>query len=140
MALLDKYRDQLPPDLFTKPFKLPVTDGSGNNREAYARRADDCWNRPGGKCATAKLVDANGQPFTFEILLDQPAFERVALPYVQWLARLGIDARMCGPSIPRSFSKADADTYDYDMIVVSDRTRPKAPATSSRPATGPATA
>jgi len=33
LALLNQYRSQLPPDLFTKPFQLPVTDASGNNRE-----------------------------------------------------------------------------------------------------------
>ena len=39
LALLNKYRDQLPPELFTKPFELPVTDGSGNNREQLRARA-----------------------------------------------------------------------------------------------------
>ncbi|MBV9813304.1 MAG: ABC transporter substrate-binding protein, partial [Acetobacteraceae bacterium] len=29
LALLEPYRDKLPPELFTKPFALPVTDGSG---------------------------------------------------------------------------------------------------------------
>jgi microcin C transport system substrate-binding protein len=62
-------------------------------------------------------VDANGQPFSFEILLDQPAFERVALPYVQWLARLGIDAHVRTVD-PAQFQRL-ADTYDFDMIVVS---------------------
>ena len=41
-----------------------------------------------------KLVDADGKQMSFEILLEEPAFERVSLPYVQWLARLGIDAHV----------------------------------------------
>ena len=115
LELLNKYRDQLPPDLFTKPFELPVTDGSGNNRDAL-RGALALLEQAGWKVRDRKLVDAEGQPFSFEILLDQPAFERVSLPYVQWLARLGIDARVRTVD-PAQFQRL-ADTYDYDMIVV----------------------
>jgi microcin C transport system substrate-binding protein len=115
LALLDKYRDQLPPDLFTKPFQLPVTDGSGNNREAM-RGALALLEQAGWKVKDRKLVNAEGQPFSFEILLDQPAFERVALPYVQWLSRLGIEARVRTVD-PAQFQRL-SDTYDYDMVVV----------------------
>jgi microcin C transport system substrate-binding protein len=115
LALLDKYRSQLPPDLFTKPFQLPVTDGSGNNREQM-RAALALLEAAGWKVRDRKQVDADGNPFSFEILLDQPAFERVALPYVQWLARLGIDARVRTVD-PAQFQRL-IDSYDYDMIVV----------------------
>ena len=71
----------------------------------------------GWKVHDRKLVDANGQPFSFEILLDQPALERVALPYVQWLAKLGIDAHVRTVD-PAQYQRL-VDTYDYDMIVVS---------------------
>ena len=115
LALLDKYRDQLPPDLFTKPFELPVTDGSGNNRETM-RGALTLLEQAGWKVRDRKLVDAAGNPFTFEILLDQPTFERVSLPYVQWLSRLGIEARVRTVD-PAQFQRL-LDVYDYDMIVV----------------------
>jgi microcin C transport system substrate-binding protein len=115
LALLDKYRDQLPPDLFTKPFELPVTDGSGNDRTAL-RGALKLLQDAGWKVQNEKLVDANGQPFSFEILLAQAAFERVALPYVQWLARLGIEAHVRTVD-PAQYERL-VDTYDYDMIVV----------------------
>jgi microcin C transport system substrate-binding protein len=115
LALLNKYRDQLPADLFTKPFRLPVTDGSGNNREEM-RGALALLEQAGWKVRDRKLVNAAGQPFTFEILLDQPAFERVSLPYVQWLSKLGIEARVRTVD-PAQFQRL-LDTYDYDMIVV----------------------
>jgi microcin C transport system substrate-binding protein len=115
LELLNKYRDQLPADIFTKPFRLPVTDGSGNNREEM-RNALALLEQAGWKVRDRKLVDAQGQPFTFEILLDQPAFERVSLPYVQWLSRLGVEARVRTVD-PAQFQRL-LDTYDYDMIVV----------------------
>ncbi len=115
LALLDKYRSQLPPDLFTKPFELPVTDGSGNNRKEL-RAALALLEQAGWKVRDRKLVNADGQPFKFEILLDQPAFERVSLPYVQWLSRLGIEAHVRTVD-PAQFQRL-IDTYDFDMIVV----------------------
>jgi microcin C transport system substrate-binding protein len=115
LALLNKYHDQLPPELFTKPFELPVTDGSGNDRKQL-RAALTLLEEAGWKVKDRKLVDADGNPFRFEILLDSPTFERVSLPYVQWLARLGIDAHVRTVD-PAQFQRL-IDTYDYDMIVV----------------------
>jgi microcin C transport system substrate-binding protein len=115
LALLNKYRSQLPADLFTKPFQLPVTDGSGNNREEL-RGALALLEQAGWKVKDRKLVDADGNPFTFEILLDQPTFERVALPYVQWLSHLGVDARVRTVD-PAQYQRL-IDNYDYDMVVV----------------------
>ncbi len=115
LALLDKYRSQLPPDLFTQPFQLPVTDGSGNNRKEL-RAALALLEQAGWKVRDRKLVNADGQPFKFEILLDQPAFERVSLPYVRWLSRLGIEAHVRTVD-PAQFQRL-TDSYDFDMIVV----------------------
>ena len=33
LALLEPFRDRLPEEVFEQEFKLPVTDGSGNNRD-----------------------------------------------------------------------------------------------------------
>ncbi|PPQ32974.1 extracellular solute-binding protein [Rhodopila globiformis] len=115
LALLNKYREALPPELFTQPFTLPVTDGSGNNRKEL-RAALKLLEQAGWKVRDRKLVNANGQPFSFEILLAQPAFERVALPYVQWLSKIGIDAHVRTVD-PAQYERM-LDTYDYDMIVV----------------------
>ncbi len=114
LALLNTYRNQLPPDIFDKPFDLPVTDASGNNRTEL-RAALALLEQAGWTVKDRKLVNADGQPFSFEILLDQPAFERVALPYVQWLARLGIEAHVRTVD-PAQFQRL-SDSYDYDMIV-----------------------
>jgi microcin C transport system substrate-binding protein len=115
LALLDQYRAKLPPALFTQPFKLPVTDGSGNNRDQL-RRALHLLEEAGWKVRDRKLVDRDGKPFSFEILLGQPAFERVALPYVQWLTRLGIDARVRTVD-PAQYQRL-MDQFDFDMTVV----------------------
>jgi microcin C transport system substrate-binding protein len=114
LALLDKYRDKLPPELFTEPFKLPVTDGSGNDRKEL-KVALAMLQSAGWKVQDLKLVDPQGNQMSFEIVLDEPAFERVALPYVQNLSRLGIDVRV--RTVDPSQYQQLMDNYDFDMTV-----------------------
>jgi microcin C transport system substrate-binding protein len=114
LTLLERWRDKLPPELFTTPFKLPVTDGSGNNRDGL-RKALALLRQAGWEVKDRKLVDAQGQPFNFEILLDEPSFERVALPYRQWLSRLGIEANV--RTVDAAQYQTRLDTYDFDMVM-----------------------
>ena len=112
LALLEPFRAELPPGLFTTPFVLPVTDGSGNNREGL-RRALDLLKAAGWTVKDRKLVDASGQQMSFEILLGDPAFERVGLPYTQWLGRLGIDAHI--RTVDAAQFQKRMDDLDFDM-------------------------
>jgi microcin C transport system substrate-binding protein len=114
LALLEPFRAKLPPELFTQPFKLPVTDGSGNNREGL-KRALELMHQAGWEVRDRKLVDADGNQMSFEILLNEPAFERVGLPYVQSLQRLGIDARI--RTIDSAQFQKRMDELDYDMAI-----------------------
>ena len=114
LALLEPFRDKLPPDLFTTPFTLPVTDGSGNNRDGL-RHALDLLKEAGWTVKDRKLVNAAGQQMSFEILLDEPAFERIGLPYAQWLGRLGIDAHI--RTIDAAQYQKRMDDLDFDMAV-----------------------
>ena len=112
--ILERYRGRVPDALFTEEYKLPVTDGSGNNREAL-RRALDLLRQAGWTVRDRKLVNAQGQPFAFEILLNTPSFERVALPYVQVLQRLGMEPRV--RTVDAAQYQVRIDAFDYDMTV-----------------------
>jgi len=115
LKVLEPFRSELPAQLFTQPFNLPVSDASGNNREQL-RRALQLLQEAGWKVTDQKLVDADGNQMSFEILLDEPAFERVTLPYTQWLARLGIDAHV--RTVDEAQYQRLMDDYDYDMTIV----------------------
>ena len=114
LALLEQWRDKLPTEVFARPFKLPVTDGSGNNREGL-RKALTLMKAAGWEVKDRRMVDADGRQFAFEILLNEPTFERVALPYKQWLARLGIDVTV--RTVDPAQYQQRMDTYDYDMTM-----------------------
>jgi microcin C transport system substrate-binding protein len=114
LSLLERWRDKLPAEVFSQPYKLPVTDGSGNNREGL-RRALVLLRQAGWEVKDRKLVDAQGQPFSFEILLNEPSLERVALPYRQWLGRLGIEANV--RTVDAAQYQHRLDSYDFDMAM-----------------------
>ena len=114
LALLQPFRDRLPPELFTKPFVLPATDGSGNNREGL-RRALALLQQGGWTLHDRRMVDAQGQQMRFEILLDQPAFEGITLPYADQLRRLGIDVSV--RTVDPAQYQHRVDNFDFDMTV-----------------------
>lgn len=103
----------LPEDVATRAFALPVSDGSGNIRENL-RVAADLLRRAGWVLDNGKLM-RNGQPFEFEMLLVQPDFERVVLPFQRNLARLGIGMKV--RMVDTSQYLERLNTFDYDMIV-----------------------
>jgi microcin C transport system substrate-binding protein len=114
LAILEGYRSRIPPRVFTEPYKLPVTDGSGNNRDGL-RRALALLRDAGWTVRDRRLVDAQGNGFAFEILLNGPSFERVALPYVQVLQRLGMEPRV--RTIDPAQYQVRMDNFEYDMTV-----------------------
>ena len=63
-----------------------------------------------------KLVDANGQPASFTILLDDPSLERVTLPYVQNLRKLGFDVQV--RTVDPAQYQHLTDDFDFDMTMM----------------------
>ena len=114
LEILQRYRGRIPETVFTTEHRLPVTDGTGNNREG-ARRALALLREAGWTVRDRRLTNAQGQRFTFEILLNGATFERIALPYVQWLERLGIEARV--RTVDPAQYQVRVDAFDYDMTV-----------------------
>ena len=114
LKILEKYRGQIPEEVFTTPYEAPKTDGSGNLRDNM-RQALRLLKEAGWSVTGEKLVK-DGKPFTFEFLLDQPEFERIVLPFVQNLKRIGIDAgiRKIDPAQYENRMKS----FDYGMTVV----------------------
>lgn len=115
LALLEPYRDDLPAELFTQPYQSPTTDGSGKNRN-NVRKAVELLKSAGWEYKGTDLVNtATGQPFKFEILLYSKDFERVALPFIKNLKKLGIEAsaRIVDTT---NYVRIIRD-FDYDMII-----------------------
>lgn len=117
LKFLERYKDKLPPELFKEKFSLEKTTGDGNIRpqleKAFALLEQAGWTVQDGV-----LKNDKGDPFRFEILIDSAssaAWERIALPYIRNLKRLGIEAAL--RAVDTTQYKNRLDSYDYDMIV-----------------------
>jgi len=108
-------RGQIPDEVFTKEYNPPKTDGTGNIRENL-RKAADLLKQAGWSVKAGKLVnDKTGEPFSFEILLSDPTYERATLPFVKNLERLGIEARV--RSVDTAQYQRRTDDFDFDMTI-----------------------
>lgn len=114
-ALLRPWLDQLPAQVL-EPFHLPVTDGSGYPRESL-RQALDLLTQAGYRLVDGIMTREGGQRLDFELLLVQPEFERVVLPFQRNLAKLGVRMRVRLMDVAQYVGRLRQ--FDYDMIVTS---------------------
>ncbi len=119
LQILNRYRERLPAELFSRPYQAPVTDGSGrirsNLKQAVKLLSEAGWRISKQGPHKGQLVNNQGQPFAFEILLSSPVWERIALPFIKNLQRLGIDARI--RNVDSAQFQERTETFDYDMLV-----------------------
>ena len=114
LAYLNPYIDQLPKEIFTEEYSNPKTDGSGFIRNEL-QEATKLLQEAGWKLRDGKLENSNGEPFEFEILLVSPAFERIVLPFIDNLEKLGINASL--RTIDSSQYQKRIESFDFDMVV-----------------------
>jgi microcin C transport system substrate-binding protein len=116
LDLLKSLKDQVPADVFTKPYANPVggdpQKARDNLRQAVQLLKAAGWELKGNTMVNAKT----GAPFTFEILLSSPQLERVVSPYVQTLKRIGIEARL--RTVDSSQYTNRTRSFDFDMTWV----------------------
>ena len=114
LAYLNPYIDQLPKEIFNEEYSNPKTDGSGFIRNEL-QEATKLLQEAGWKLSDGKLENSNGEPFEFEILLVSPAFERIVLPFIDNLEKLGINASL--RTIDSSQYQKRIESFDFDMVV-----------------------
>jgi microcin C transport system substrate-binding protein len=90
LEILQAVRDQVPPEVFTKPYTNPVA-GNPDAVRNNLRQAVQLLHDAGYEIRNERLVDTKtNQPYAVEFLADDPNFERVFLFYKPSLDRLGI--------------------------------------------------
>ena len=114
LEILEKYRDQLPPELFTTAYKLPVYDSPQSFRENL-RAASQLFKEAGWVNRGGKLVsEKTGEQFRIEFLGNDPTDERVTGPFMDNLRKLGIDATL--RIVDTNQYVARVNKFDYDVI------------------------
>ena len=116
LKLLDPLRDHLPTEVFTQPLAPPATEPPGSLR-SNMQEAKTLLEQAGWTIKNGALVNGQGEPFRFDILLADAAFQRVIAPYVANLNKLGIavEYRTIDPALYADRIR----TFDFDMVVSS---------------------
>ncbi len=115
LEILEPLRDQLPKEVFTTEYKNPIGGDQATARRNL-REARKLLKEAGWVVKGAKLVNAkSGEEMKIEFLLVSPLFERIVLPYVQSLKRLGIHATV--RTIDPSQYQNRLRDFDFDSIV-----------------------
>lgn len=114
LELLNRYKDQLPKEVFTKEYNPPKTDGTGNirpqSREALKLLREAGWNLKEGK-----LLNKDGEQLKFELMLWSPNFERVVIPFQENLKRIGVDMSVRLVDLAQATNRLR--DRDYDMLI-----------------------
>lgn len=113
--LLARFPGSVEPEVLEHGFVPPESDGDGNNR-ANLLAAAELLRQAGWRIEGLRLINAHtGKHFAFEILLNRPEDERIALAYRRWLERLGIEATVRTVDTAQYIQRIE--TYDFDVII-----------------------
>jgi microcin C transport system substrate-binding protein len=116
LRILNPLRDQIPPEVFTKEYRPPLTDGTGNIdpqiKIALGLLKDSGWVLQNQKLVNVKT----GEPFTFEYLIWNDADQRAAIPIQKNLTRMGITMNI--RLVDSSQYQSRLFKHDFDMTGV----------------------
>jgi microcin C transport system substrate-binding protein len=117
LEILNTVRDQVPADLFSKPYTNPVSGDPQKIRDNL-REALTLFREAGYEIRNTKLVDAKtGAPFSIEFLAEDPTTERLVLFYKPSLDRIGMEVNV------RLVDSAQYENrlrqWDFDVITAS---------------------
>ena len=115
LEILEEFKGDLRPEIFTEPFEMPISDGSGRPDRRVLRRSKNLLKEAGWQVKDGKLVDADGKVFSVEFLYASSTQERVIAPFTKNLDRLGIETKLRLID-PAQYVRRIED-HDFDMTI-----------------------
>jgi microcin C transport system substrate-binding protein len=114
LQILEMVRDKVPAEVFTTAYQNPA-GGNPESVRANLRESARLIKEAGFEVRERKLVDAGGKPVTVEILVQDPAAERIALFYKPSLERIGVTASI--RVVDDAQYQNRLRSFDFDMII-----------------------
>jgi microcin C transport system substrate-binding protein len=117
LATLEPHRDQLLPEVFDQTaYTPPVNSADQQTDRAAIREASRLLEDAGWVVGDDGLRrNADGEVLTLEMIDDSPALERIALPFISNLRRIGVDARF--ERIDSAQMQERQENFDYDITI-----------------------
>ena len=113
LALLEPFKDKLPPAVFEEPYVSPVSDGSGSDRRLL-REAARLLDEAGCKLKDRQRVCPSGDVLDIEFLIFEASFERVIAPYLKNLQAIGVGATI--RRVDSAQYQRRAKAFDFDVV------------------------
>ncbi|HVY19516.1 MAG TPA: extracellular solute-binding protein [Bauldia sp.] len=113
LELLNSVKDKVPPEVFTTLYTNP-DNGDPAKVRANLQQALALFKEAGYELKGNQMVGKDGKPVSIEVMLNGPTIERVAVPYQQWLAKIGITLTV--RTVDTSQFVERVRTRDFDMV------------------------
>ena len=114
LALLEPLRSKLPAKVFDEDVPIPPSTASPNSLRGNLRKARDLLAVAGWTYRDGALRNSRGEPFRMEFLDSGGAMIRLIAPYMQQLAKLGIEADYRQADF--ALLRKRLDVYDFDIV------------------------
>ena len=116
LELLEPWRDQLPPRVFTEEFDQPHSTGFGMQRPNFAR-ALELFKEAGLEQVDGKMRDVKtGEPFTLDFIGVSYYSIRQNLSLVHNLERVGIDTTGRSPEVSQWLFRSRTGKFDGNSV------------------------
>ncbi len=118
LAILEPFRKELPPEVFTTVYAAPKVEGA-NGLRANLKTALAMLRAAGWEVKNGVLTEtASGRPLRFEIMINAaqgPAWERITLPFIQNLKKIGVEATLRTVDVNQYQNRVRE--FDFDMMI-----------------------
>lgn len=112
--LLSPFPNAVLPEIMEGKWAPAISDGSGRDR-SFLRKGMDLLQKAGYQMQNGRMVSAEGQALSFEILLNGPSGVPMATAWSRTLARLGIHAEIRVVDVAQYLQRQR--TYDFDVLL-----------------------
>ncbi|HIC0126020.1 TPA: extracellular solute-binding protein [Enterobacter hormaechei] len=114
LVLLAPMKAELPPEVFTRVFEPPKSDGNGFDRDNQLK-ASNLLDDAGWVLKNRQRVNVQtGKPLSFELLIASGANDQWVLPFKKNLARLGVTMNIRQVDMAQLTNRKRS--RDYDMM------------------------
>jgi microcin C transport system substrate-binding protein len=116
LAVLAPLHGKLPPELFTQPVPLPPSTDPPASLRANLRQAMHLLAQAGWTYRDGALRNGAGEPLTISFLDSEGTMGRIVTPYMQDLAKLGIQCQYRVADF--ALLQKRLDVFDFDITSI----------------------
>jgi microcin C transport system substrate-binding protein len=117
LEILNEVKDKVPPEVFSTEWKNPVNVGPDEDGRKHMAMAAKLLSDAGYRMKDGVLTNPEGVQLKAEFITAQPDFERLILPYVAQLQRLGIKASLRTVDSAQFIGRVRK--FDFDITTLS---------------------